>query len=227
MIASILFISGSEIFIVLIVVLLLFGSKKIPELAKGLGKGMKEFKRATEDIKREIHESTSDLRQSANEIRRDIDEVKGKITAETEDLQKSTNEIRKDIDKVKGQLEDDPYNYENPEETWRNPADVADHPQAAPETHEKTTGIADNQSISTEGKDAFADDKAIIAEEKEITAKEKEIIPKEKIKSGKKPGRTRKNTTHAKKDPGNIPETPESANEIRKNKDGWQEEFED
>jgi sec-independent protein translocase protein TatA len=51
---SILFISGSEVFIVLIVVLLLFGSKKIPELAKGLGKGMKEFKRATEDIKKEL-----------------------------------------------------------------------------------------------------------------------------------------------------------------------------
>jgi sec-independent protein translocase protein TatA len=79
MMTSILFISGQEIFIVLIVVLLLFGSKKIPELAKGLGKGMKEFKRATEDIKKELHESTSEIRKSTEEIQRDIDEVKDNI----------------------------------------------------------------------------------------------------------------------------------------------------
>ncbi|MBL4560488.1 MAG: twin-arginine translocase TatA/TatE family subunit [Labilibaculum sp.] len=56
-----LFISGAEIVIVLLVVLLLFGSKKIPELAQGLGKGMKEFKRATDDIKTEIKKETDIL----------------------------------------------------------------------------------------------------------------------------------------------------------------------
>lgn len=38
-----------EIIIILIIVLLLFGGRKIPELMKGLGKGMKEFKNATKD----------------------------------------------------------------------------------------------------------------------------------------------------------------------------------
>ena len=52
-----LFISGPEIVIIFIVVLLLFGSKKIPELAKGLGKGMKEFKKATDDIKKKTRQS--------------------------------------------------------------------------------------------------------------------------------------------------------------------------
>jgi len=66
------FISGQEIFIILVVVLVLFGAKKIPELAKGLGKGMREFKKATEDIKREINESS-------NDIRKDIDEMKDNI----------------------------------------------------------------------------------------------------------------------------------------------------
>jgi len=56
-----LFISGAEIVVVLVVVLLLFGSKKIPELAQGLGKGMKEFKRATDDIKTEIKKETEIL----------------------------------------------------------------------------------------------------------------------------------------------------------------------
>jgi len=46
-----LFISGPEIIVILLVVLLLFGSKKIPEFARGIGKGMREFRKATEDIK--------------------------------------------------------------------------------------------------------------------------------------------------------------------------------
>lgn len=40
---------AQEIIIILVVVLLLFGGKKIPELAKGLGKGIKEFKNATKE----------------------------------------------------------------------------------------------------------------------------------------------------------------------------------
>ena len=43
------FIGPQEIIIILIIVLLLFGGRKIPELMKGLGKGMKEFKKATKD----------------------------------------------------------------------------------------------------------------------------------------------------------------------------------
>lgn len=65
-----LFISGSEIFIILLVILLLFGSKKIPEVAKGLGKGMREFKKATDEIKKEIND---------NEISKDIKEIKDNI----------------------------------------------------------------------------------------------------------------------------------------------------
>ena len=53
-----LFISGSEIIIVILMVVILFGAKKIPELAQGLGKGLKEFKKATDDIKREIKDET-------------------------------------------------------------------------------------------------------------------------------------------------------------------------
>jgi sec-independent protein translocase protein TatA len=47
---------GWELVIIVLVVILLFGAKKIPELAKGLGKGIREFKDATKDIKSEINE---------------------------------------------------------------------------------------------------------------------------------------------------------------------------
>lgn len=46
---------GSEIMLILVVVLLLFGGKKLPELARGLGKGIRDFKDASEGVKREIH----------------------------------------------------------------------------------------------------------------------------------------------------------------------------
>lgn len=59
--SNILFISGAEIFIILVVVLVLFGAKKIPEMAKGLGKGMREFRKATDDIKKELSDSSSDI----------------------------------------------------------------------------------------------------------------------------------------------------------------------
>jgi sec-independent protein translocase protein TatA len=44
---------GPEIFLIVIIVLILFGGKKIPELMKGVGKGMKEFKNASKDDNKE------------------------------------------------------------------------------------------------------------------------------------------------------------------------------
>ena len=67
-----LFISGPEIAIVFIVVLLLFGSKKIPDLARGLGKGMREFKKATDDIKKEMQDNSSDIVSDFKDIQKDI-----------------------------------------------------------------------------------------------------------------------------------------------------------
>lgn len=45
---------GWELVVIVLVILLLFGAKKIPELAQGLGKGIKEFKKATNDVTDEI-----------------------------------------------------------------------------------------------------------------------------------------------------------------------------
>lgn len=67
-----LFISGSEFFVIVLAILLLFGSKKIPELARGLGKGIKEFKKATEDIKKEINDNTSELTKDIRDIKEDL-----------------------------------------------------------------------------------------------------------------------------------------------------------
>ena len=51
---------GWEIVLILAVVLILFGAKKLPELAKGLGQGIKEFKKATSEVSNEINSAMDD-----------------------------------------------------------------------------------------------------------------------------------------------------------------------
>jgi len=70
--AILLFISGQEIIILLLFILVLFGSKEIPRMAKMFGQGMKEFRRATDDIKREIQDSSSDVVKDFKEMKDDL-----------------------------------------------------------------------------------------------------------------------------------------------------------
>ncbi len=56
----------NEMIIIVIVVLLLFGGRKIPELMRGLGKGVREFNDAKNNVKKEIEESASDVKNSPN-----------------------------------------------------------------------------------------------------------------------------------------------------------------
>ncbi len=59
-----------ELIIIFLVVLLLFGSKRLPELAKGLGKGMREFKKATRELRDEL-----DLGEIEQDIKKDIGQL--------------------------------------------------------------------------------------------------------------------------------------------------------
>jgi len=94
MLGTILFISGQEVIFALMIALLLFGSKEIPKLAKTFGKGMKEFRRATDDIKREFEESTPDVVE-------DFKAIKNTITEETDAIKKN---LTKDTDVIKKNL---------------------------------------------------------------------------------------------------------------------------
>jgi len=80
-----LFFSGQEILVVVLAVLLLFGSKEIPRMARMFGQGMKEFRRATDDIKREIQDNSGDVVKDFKEIR--------------DDLKKDANEVVKNVKK--------------------------------------------------------------------------------------------------------------------------------
>jgi sec-independent protein translocase protein TatA len=54
------FFGGWQVILILAVILILFGAKKIPELAKGLGQGIKEFKKATKEVTDEINNASND-----------------------------------------------------------------------------------------------------------------------------------------------------------------------
>lgn len=58
--ATLLFLGmgGQEMIFIFLAILLLFGAKKLPELARGLGKGIREFKDATKEVKENIDKST-------------------------------------------------------------------------------------------------------------------------------------------------------------------------
>jgi sec-independent protein translocase protein TatA len=83
--AFFLFISGAEIAFILFVVLLVFGADKIPEIARGLGKGMRQIKDATNDIKQEITKS-AEKHEIDLDITKDIKKEIGKIKDEVEDV---------------------------------------------------------------------------------------------------------------------------------------------
>lgn len=54
---------GQELLIIALVILLLFGGRKIPELMKGLGKGVKSFKDGMKDVEDTLNETDSDKKQ--------------------------------------------------------------------------------------------------------------------------------------------------------------------
>ncbi len=68
---------GGEMFVVFVIILLLFGADKIPEFARGLGKGIRYFKDATRDIQHDIENSVKD-------VKKDVDESIGSVSKELE-----------------------------------------------------------------------------------------------------------------------------------------------
>ncbi len=66
-------IGTQEMMLIILVALLLFGGKKLPELARGLGRGIREFKDASEGIKREISDQINNFEKEIDDIKTDIE----------------------------------------------------------------------------------------------------------------------------------------------------------
>jgi len=89
-------IGGGEFVFIILVVLMLFGSDKIPEIARTLGKGMQQLKNASNEIKSEIHKSA------------DVDGIKKTFTDMGNDITSNniSENITQEIEKVKEDIED-------------------------------------------------------------------------------------------------------------------------
>ncbi|NCC72215.1 MAG: twin-arginine translocase TatA/TatE family subunit [Sphingobacteriia bacterium] len=96
-------ISGGELFIIVLVIFLIFGPDKIPEIARILGRGISEIKRATNDIRSEIDRETGEIRRTATKVKNDIGQELQELNPKI-DIQ-STNQPGK----PKADETDDPY----------------------------------------------------------------------------------------------------------------------
>ncbi|MDA9760899.1 twin-arginine translocase TatA/TatE family subunit [Flavobacteriaceae bacterium] len=84
-----LFISSTEIVFILFIVIMVFGADKIPDVAKGMGKGMRTLKNATNDIKGEIQRSaekqgldaklTKEVNDEINKVKDEIEDLTGSV----------------------------------------------------------------------------------------------------------------------------------------------------
>lgn len=92
-------IGGGEFLVIVLVVLMLFGSDKIPEIARGLGKGMQQLKNASNEIKSEIHRSADidGIKKSFNEIGNDdvTKNISGEIDKVKEDIEDMSGPIKR------------------------------------------------------------------------------------------------------------------------------------
>ena len=88
-----LFISGTELFFIFFIVLLVFGADKIPSIAKSLAKGVTQVRNATNEIKSEIQKSV-DSKELGGGVGKDIKEEVDKVK---EDFDELTDSIKRDL----------------------------------------------------------------------------------------------------------------------------------
>jgi sec-independent protein translocase protein TatA len=111
--------SGQEIFVIIIVALLLFGAEKLPDIARTIGRGMRDFKKATDDIRRELETSTMDIRKDLNDVtdslKRDVNDLQENITKDVNEVSDSikndmndvTSSVRQDMNEVTDTIKSD------------------------------------------------------------------------------------------------------------------------
>ena len=133
----VLFVSSGEIFIILLFILIFFGADKIPEFTRMMNKGMREFKKASDDIKREFTDNTSGVMSELRSIQNDLTDSLTKEIAEP--VQKTVSEAEKTFDEHKEQAEktfeeyQDPvdYYYQNPDDVGRSGNEYRDEAQSS------------------------------------------------------------------------------------------------
>ena len=93
---------AGEVFIIILIIVMFFGTKNLPQLARGLGKGIRDFREAAGNIQREIQtgaeefKKTVDLNQEMQELREATDIMKADIQEGLNNIQNDANEAMRD-----------------------------------------------------------------------------------------------------------------------------------
>ncbi|WP_425077760.1 twin-arginine translocase TatA/TatE family subunit [Psychroserpens sp. S379A] len=94
LLATFLFIGTPEVMFILVIAVMVFGADKIPEVAKGLGKGMRSLRDASNEVKSEIKKSSIESQKLETNVTQDIKEEITKVRDEIEDFSGSIKRER-------------------------------------------------------------------------------------------------------------------------------------
>lgn len=83
---------AGEVFIIILIIVMFFGTKNLPQLARGLGKGIRDFREAAGNIQREIQEGAEEMKKNIN-LQEEIDELKAATDVMKNDIQEGLNNI--------------------------------------------------------------------------------------------------------------------------------------
>jgi sec-independent protein translocase protein TatB len=124
----------TEIVIILLIALVIFGPTEIPKVAKSLGKGMASLRRATEELKETVEED-KDLKMIKDSFQEAADTIRGKL-----DYDEMFDKVFPEDEKKDDELEADAEAVENDELTYDDifPDDEPDQPAAVPAAPAKT-----------------------------------------------------------------------------------------
>lgn len=139
-------IGTSEMMLILFVALFLFGGKKLPELARGLGRGIREFKDASETIKRDINEQINNFEEEIKDVKTDIKSiaeesvstVEGSMSETSEDKDTTESEPlntdhQNDISHSDQYYNNYNYDYDYPQEVSTDPSSETSASELIPE----------------------------------------------------------------------------------------------
>jgi len=93
---------AAEIIFLFIAALIIFGPKKLPEIGKTIGKGMREFKKATDDLKSNWADHLKDTESPVHDLKQTIDEIKADVQTSTSEItggvEESVHEIQAEVE---------------------------------------------------------------------------------------------------------------------------------
>lgn len=101
------FISFQEVFVILLIAVVVFGPKRIPEIARGLGEGIRAMKKATDDIKHELMNPVEEVKEELTKPLNDINpikDIKDTVEESLDSIPDPSQEIKENLDDIVGPI---------------------------------------------------------------------------------------------------------------------------